>query len=76
MKGNHLSLSKRERETVCLAIQGYRDKEIAKMLGISLTTVRHYWQRILAKTKTDTRNQAIYILCCNGELMHEQRSGE
>ena len=53
------SLSRREQEVVRLAAQGYCDKEIGTELGISLATVRTFWERIRVKTLTRSRTQAV-----------------
>lgn len=42
-------LSKREREILELAAQGKLDKEIGNELGVSINTLRTYWNRIRAK---------------------------
>lgn len=42
-------LSNREREILELAAQGKLDKEIVKELGVSINTLRTYWNRIRSK---------------------------
>ena len=56
---------------LCLAVEGLKDREVAQELGISLSTVRHYWMRVLAKTGAWSRVQAIYQLCCDGQMGEE-----
>ncbi len=61
-------LSHRERRLLCLAVGGHRDAEIARKLGISVATVRHYWDRIERKAGAETRLQALFLLFCDGQL--------
>jgi DNA-binding CsgD family transcriptional regulator len=64
-------LSRKEKRLLCLAAEGLKDEEIARELGISLSTVRHYWLRVLAKTSAWSRVHAIYLLCCDGQMGEE-----
>ncbi len=43
------SLSTREEEVLSFAAAGYLDKQIGVEMGISLNTLRTYWQRIRSK---------------------------
>jgi DNA-binding CsgD family transcriptional regulator len=52
-------LSRREREVLQLAMEGRTDKEIAKELAISPSTVKIYWQRIRSKIGGQTRTQMV-----------------
>jgi DNA-binding CsgD family transcriptional regulator len=54
-------LSDRERQIVRLAARGLTDKEIAVRTGISLTTVRTYWERLRQKTGTNNRASAVAL---------------
>lgn len=68
-------LSEKERHMLCLAVaKGYKDEELVKELGISLATVRHYWGRVKQKVKARSRIQAVYLLCCDGQL-EEKKEG-
>ena len=51
-------LSAREMDVIRLASEGYCDKEISARLGVGLTTVRTYWERIRVKTGTRSRTHA------------------
>lgn len=44
-----------------LASEGFLDKEIAAKFGISLTTVRTYWNRIRAKLEASNKAHAIAL---------------
>jgi len=46
-------------QTVKLAAMGKCDKEIARDLGVSLSTVRTYWERLRTKTGTRSRTHAV-----------------
>jgi len=60
MEGNFAnSLSAREEEVIKLAAQGCCDKEIANTLGVQISTVRTYWERIRAKTASKSRTHAV-----------------
>jgi PAS domain S-box-containing protein len=52
-------LSDRERQIAHLASEGLTDKEIAKSLRLSVTTVRTYWNRMRRKLNAINRAQAI-----------------
>lgn len=54
-------LSPREKETLSLAAVGLTDKEIAVNLGVSLTTIRTYWERIREKLSSINRAQTVAI---------------
>ncbi len=60
-------ISTREREILLQAAEGRTDKEIAALLGLSLATVRTYWERLRAKTETTNRSEAI-MKVLGGEL--------
>jgi len=51
--------SPRERQVLKLAAEGLTDKEMAVRLGVSITTVRTYWERIRQKTGAVNRSQAV-----------------
>jgi DNA-binding NarL/FixJ family response regulator len=52
-------LSQREREVLDLLARGYSFKEIADLLGISVTTVSTYVRRIYEKLHVRSRAQAV-----------------
>lgn len=52
-------LSQREDDVLRLAGQGFRDKEIAPHLGLSVHTVRGHFQRIYRKLNVNSRAQAL-----------------
>ncbi len=54
-------LSPRERQILAHASKGLTDKEIAVKLGVSLTTVRTYWERLRQKTGATNRASAVAI---------------
>ena len=56
------NISGRERQTVELAANGMTDKEIARRMGVSLATVRTYWERLRVKTATRTRTHATCVV--------------
>ena len=54
-------LSPRERQILGNASKGLTDKEIAVRLGISITTVRTYWERLYQKTEAVNRASAVAL---------------
>jgi DNA-binding NarL/FixJ family response regulator len=52
-------LSRREREVLSLLSQGRMDKEIARVLGISVWTVHDYVKSIFERLKVHTRTEAV-----------------
>lgn len=57
--GKSLPLSEREREILRQLAQGYRYKEIADALAISLDTVRTHLRRIYEKLHVHSRTEAV-----------------
>ena len=55
-------LTKREREAAELAAKGLRNAEIAKVLGISENTVKHYLKIAFQKMNIDRRSKLIDML--------------
>jgi PAS domain S-box-containing protein len=53
------TLSKRETQILRLAATGLTDKEIAVKAGVSLCTIRTYWERVRQKMKVPNRAAAI-----------------
>lgn len=56
---DNLALSQREQDILALTMTGLADKEIAANLGISIHTVRTYWDRIREKVGKSTRAEVI-----------------
>lgn len=56
---NAVELSPRERQVLDLLTNGYLYKEIADVLGISVTTVNTYIRRIYEKLHVHSRSQAV-----------------
>ncbi|MBC8120916.1 MAG: GAF domain-containing protein [Gemmatimonadaceae bacterium] len=56
------ALSEREGEIVALLAQGLRDRDVARQLHISESTVKFHINNVLTKTKARTRFQALYQL--------------
>ena len=52
-------LSHREGEILRLASEGFTDKEIAGHLGVQISTVRTYWDRLKAKLSATNRTEAV-----------------
>jgi DNA-binding CsgD family transcriptional regulator len=52
-------LSQREEEILRLASQGLTDKEIASNLGVQISTVRTYWDRLKTKLSAANRTEAV-----------------
>jgi DNA-binding NarL/FixJ family response regulator len=60
---HHLRLTERERAVLCEIASGRTDKEIARSLTISLSTVKTHVRSILDKLDVDSRTQAVvYVL--------------
>jgi DNA-binding CsgD family transcriptional regulator len=51
--------SKREQEVIKLLLQGKSNKQIAGLLGISVSTVEYHLKNIYAKLKVNSRTEAI-----------------
>lgn len=61
-------LSERELEILTLLTQGNRDRDIARQLIISESTVKFHMNNVLAKLKARTRAAAIYQAIVNGSI--------
>ena len=59
-------LSERELEIMSLLVQGLRDRDVAKHLIISESTVKFHINNILSKLKARTRYQALHQVIVNG----------
>lgn len=67
--GDIVKLPRRQLETLQLMAEGQSNKEIAKSLGISDTTVREYVTEILRRFHVDNRVQAINAARSAGMLI-------
>lgn len=52
-------LTVRERDVLCLVNEGKRDREIARVLGVSVTTVRSHLKSVFQKSGTSSRSALI-----------------
>ncbi len=57
-KGNEVPLTRREDDTINLVAEGLTNKEIAKRLGITEKTVKHYMTSIMDKLHVRNRVEA------------------
>lgn len=51
----------RQKEVLALAAAGLTDKLIARRMGLSVCTVRSYWQRLFAQNCIHTRTEAVAV---------------
>jgi DNA-binding NarL/FixJ family response regulator len=63
------TLTKREQEILGRLAQGYRDKEIAEALAISLPTVRTHVRNIYDRLHVRSRAEAVARFLRSGEMM-------
>ncbi|VTU19225.1 helix-turn-helix transcriptional regulator [Variovorax sp. PBL-E5] len=66
----HARLTEREAEVTMLASRGYADKEIARELGIEISTVRYYLKNALLKLDVKGRNRLAHVVT---ELLTRRR---
>jgi DNA-binding CsgD family transcriptional regulator len=59
MTGDPEKLSEREEEILRLAAQGLTDKAIAASIGVQISTVRTYWDRLKTKLDATNRTEAV-----------------
>jgi DNA-binding NarL/FixJ family response regulator len=59
-------LSAREREVLHLMVQGYKNREIADRLGITLKTLTHHISSIYRKLGVTNRSQAVTLAKASG----------
>lgn len=64
--GNTPSLTPRESQLLRLAAQGYTDKEMAVVLGITRETVNTYWKRLRSKHNAASRAQLLATVLTKG----------
>ena len=55
------ALSEREREILQLLAEGYHTEEVARLIGLSVETVKSDTKRVIAKLQADTRTHAVAI---------------
>jgi len=63
-----LGLTKRQVEILCLMAQGWSNKEIGRYLMVSENTVKYHLKKILQKTNTQNRTEAVAIAMNSGLL--------
>ena len=66
-----LILTDREMEILRLLDEGKSNKQIAKLLHISLHTVKNHVHRILEKLQVTNRREAVHLAYSNGWLKVE-----
>lgn len=66
---NTIELSRRERQCLSLAAQGKDDWAMAKLLGLSPTTVHSYIKRLMQRLGVSTRVQAIVWALETGQIL-------
>lgn len=57
----YAELSERQREVMCLVVQGLANKEIAARLGISSRTVEHYREWAMERMKAGTFAELVHM---------------
>jgi two-component system, NarL family, response regulator LiaR len=65
-QGKLAQLSARELEVLKLIVEGYTNREIASMLYLSFSTVKHYIRSIMNKLSVDDRVQAAVVALRSG----------
>ena len=65
----------REMQVLRLAAKSMHNKEIATQLGISVRTVKGYWESIFSKLRAGSRTEAIILCLQNGFLKLDELSG-
>ncbi|WP_057918350.1 helix-turn-helix transcriptional regulator [Lysobacter antibioticus] len=58
-RGKYAQLSPMERSVLLAAVCGSEDKQIAALLGCSISTVRTMWQRVYHKTGLTSRRKLV-----------------
>jgi DNA-binding NarL/FixJ family response regulator len=67
-KARELGVSHRELEVLALVVEGYKNKEIAKILEIQHQSVKNHLQRLLKKLNVRNKTQA-YVIALNLNLI-------
>jgi DNA-binding NarL/FixJ family response regulator len=65
-------LSSQEWRVIRLAAEGQIDKEIAEVMGVSLTTVRTYWERVREKLGGVNRTHCVCLALFRDTRFDEQ----
>jgi DNA-binding NarL/FixJ family response regulator len=65
-RGARQFLSPREVEILSYAANGLADKQIARQMGLQLSTVRTYWERARQKLNAANRTHAVSMLVALG----------
>jgi DNA-binding NarL/FixJ family response regulator len=60
-----LSLTKRQQSVLALLLEGQSNKEIARVLGLSVGTVKNYVSALLRSTNAKTRTRILAMLRLN-----------
>jgi DNA-binding NarL/FixJ family response regulator len=68
-------LTSREREVLSWVADGRMDREIARLLSISLSTVKTHVRNILAKLHATSRHQAALVAVREGLIRPPERTG-
>jgi two-component system response regulator NreC len=66
------ALTKREKEIVCLVAEGYKNREVAERLGISVKTVETHRANIMNKLALRNLAQLIYYAIKTGMVNVEK----
>ncbi len=67
---NTTRLSEREQEVLNLVAKGFSSPEIARMLGLSLHTIKTHVRHIYSKLEVNSRGEAVYEAAQRGLLEH------
>lgn len=68
-----LGITRQERKVVDGAAKGMTDKEIAKHRGITVSSVRTYWDRLRERLKANSRTHVVAIVS-QAKLRETQRA--
>jgi len=67
-QARELGVSHRELEVLALVVEGYKNKEIARILGIQHQSVKNHLQHLFKKLSVENSTQA-YIIALNLNLI-------
>jgi two-component system, NarL family, response regulator LiaR len=74
--GRHAALSERETEVLCLVARGLANKQIARELGITPSTIKCHVGSILGKLDLLSRTQVALYAARTGLVALERLGGE